>query len=185
MSIDNFKYYLELPIDLQDEIWKRVLTDFRKEHMKANRRIFYNIPYEVKAQQFYHNMDKCLNIGDADYIQYRAIRDFLQELADKRKIVTVFTGTLCHEVHLSVGTSFIIGQPLTEQPGLLVSCIYQCDIDEPLYGDDYEYVPRSEIPPNEPDKELVFIWVQCGNNELVHKFAINIDRDLIIYNDLN
>ena len=183
MAVEQFRFYNDLPLDLQEDIWKRVIDDFRADHINQHKRDLNRAPYDVAANQFYRGMDECLYTGDADYIQYRAIRDYLQDLADRRKLAFVLTdeNLASHEILYSVGSSFIEGEDVYEQPKLLVSNVTEGDIEEPIWGDDDEYVPHSEIPPQQFDKYMVFLWVQCGMEQVL-KFAINIDPDLVIEN---
>lgn len=176
MAVEAFQYFKELPDDLQDNIWGRVMNDFNRDHKKKYGYYFRNLPNIASQNRYLYYLDKCYIQPTINY--YRNIRDYLQSLADQRKIALIFSHQY-QEIWLSSGMSF--SNHFFQDPRINISCVWDGDIDDPLYGDEDEYVPRWEVPPNQPEKELVFIWlhIQIGNYMEYAKFALNIDYDLI------
>lgn len=172
----------DLPIDIKKTIWNMVITNYRLEHKKLFGSDLNRVPMLFANMIFEKKMNNCLNT-EWDFIQYRTIRDYIQMLADTRKIKVLFA-TYCHDIYYCLCTNF---QYRYSNENILVSSVWENDLYAPnqqlsLYGDDSDQIPRQEIPPIDPNKEQVHIWIDCRLCGY-YKFAINIDRDLIHYFD--
>ena len=189
-----YKHYTELPIDFQEHIWRDVIDSYRQEHILQFGEVMRFVPNHATMDQYDSTIYNLFYREAVDYVQYRNIRDYLQSLADTRKLV-IYYGEDYHEVCISAGYNFDTNHHeahIEDRPQCCISRVFAQQIMNPLYDDSAintindEFIPRSEIPPNLPGKELVSFWFAVDFQENkgfrnVFKFPINIDEDLIVY----